>query len=106
VNARMTFAEMCRKKMEAMNDKERTRTMNGSLQTEVKDSIQGKDWIETYTRSPGESSVYSLSIVFDEPPAPAARDEFGRETCDAPAARRLQRMVNRLVNRVLNYRNM
>jgi len=27
----MTFAEMCRKKMDAMNDKERTRTMKGSL---------------------------------------------------------------------------
>ena len=33
VNARMTFAEMCRKKMDAMNDKESTRTMNGSLKT-------------------------------------------------------------------------
>ena len=27
-------------------------------------------------------------MVFDEPPAPAARDEFGRDTCE-PAARRL-----------------
>lgn len=26
-------------------------------------------------------------MVFDEPPAPAARDEFGLETCDAPARR-------------------
>lgn len=42
----------------------------------------------THTRSPGESSVYSFSIVFDEPPAPAALDEFGFATCE-PAARRL-----------------
>ena len=46
VNARMTFAEMCRKKMDAINDKESTRTMNGSLQTELNGSIQGKDWLE------------------------------------------------------------
>lgn len=32
VNARIIFAEMCRKKMEAMKERERTRTMNGSLQ--------------------------------------------------------------------------
>lgn len=31
VNARITLAEMCRKKMEAMNDSDRTRTMKGSL---------------------------------------------------------------------------
>lgn len=32
----------------------------------------------TYTRSPGESSLlYNLSMVPDEPPAPAARVEFG-----------------------------
>lgn len=41
-----------------------------------------------YTRSPGESSVYNLSIVFEDPPAPAARDELGFDTCE-PAARRL-----------------
>jgi hypothetical protein len=29
----MTFAEMCRKKMDAMNDKDSTRTMKGSLET-------------------------------------------------------------------------
>ena len=29
----MTFAEICRKKMDAINDKERTRTIKGSLQT-------------------------------------------------------------------------
>ena len=44
---------------------------------------------DTYTLSPGESSVYSFSIVLDDPPAPAARDELGLETCDVPA-RRLQ----------------
>lgn len=42
----------------------------------------------TYTLRPGESSVYSLSIVFDEPPAPAARVELGFETV-LPVARRL-----------------
>jgi len=57
--------------MDAMKESERTRTMKGS------------------TRSPGESSVYSLSIVLDDPPAPAARDELGLETCDAPARRRI-----------------
>ncbi len=45
---------------------------------------------DTYTLSPGESSVYSFSMVFDDPPAPAERDELGFETCDVPA-RRLQR---------------
>jgi len=55
--------------MEAMKDRERTRTMNGS------------------TLRPGESSVYSLSMVFDEPPAPAARVELGFETV-LPVARR------------------
>ena len=50
---------------------------------------------KTYTRRPGESSVYSLSIVFDDPPAPAARDEFGRgDTCEFPA-RRLQHPNNK-----------
>lgn len=28
-------------------------------------------------------------MVFDDPPAPAARVEFGRDTCADPAARRL-----------------
>jgi len=63
------LAEMCRKKMEAMKESERTRTMNGS------------------PLKPGESSVYSLSMVFDEPPAPADRDELGFETV-FPVARR------------------
>lgn len=44
----------------------------------------------TYTLRPGESSVYSLSMVFDEPPAPAARVELGFETA-LPVARRLTR---------------
>jgi len=69
VNTRMILAEMWRKKMDAMKDRERTRTMNGS------------------TLSPGESSVYSLSIVFDEPPAPAARVELGFDTCEPVALR-------------------
>ena len=46
----------------------------------------------TYTLRPGESSVYSLSMVFDEPPAPAARVELGFETV-LPVARRLTRRV-------------
>jgi hypothetical protein len=36
VNTRIIFAEMWRKKMEAMKDNERTRTMNGSLEHENK----------------------------------------------------------------------
>ena len=45
--------------------------------------------------------MYSLSIVLDEPPAPAARDELGFETCDA-TARRLQihTSANRLIENV------
>lgn len=31
VNARMTLAEMCRKKMEPMKDSDRTRTIKGSI---------------------------------------------------------------------------
>jgi hypothetical protein len=31
VNVRMILAEMCKKKMDAMKDRERTSTMNGSL---------------------------------------------------------------------------
>ena len=44
---------------------------------------------DTYTLRPGESSVYNFSMVFDDPPAPAARDELGLATCDV-AARRLR----------------
>lgn len=32
VNARMTFAEMCRKKMDPINESESTRTIKGSLE--------------------------------------------------------------------------
>ena len=46
----------------------------------------------TYTLRPGESSVYSLSMVFDEPPAPAARVELGFETM-FPVARRLSKRI-------------
>jgi len=41
------------------------------------------------TRNPGESSVYNFNIVFDEPPAPAARVEFGFDTCEPVALRRI-----------------
>jgi len=67
----MTLAAMWRKKIDAMKERERTSTMKGS------------------TLRPGESSVYSLSIVLEEPPAPAARDELGLETCEPVALRRI-----------------
>ena len=38
--------------------------------------------------------MYSLSIVFDEPPAPAARDEFGFCTV-LPVALRLEWMASK-----------
>ena len=50
----------CRPTTEKMKPKLRTRTTTGS------------------TRRPGLSSVYSFSIVPDEPPAPAERVELGR----------------------------
>ena len=61
-----------------------------------------------HTRRPGESSVYSFSIVFDDPPAPAALVELGFATCE-PAARRLveefvflkKTKIRRLTYRVL-----
>ena len=31
--------------------------------------------------------MYNFSIVLDDPPAPAERDELGLETCDVPARR-------------------
>lgn len=43
----------------------------------------------THTRNPGESSVYNFNIVFEEPPAPAAREELGLAAW-LPVARRLQ----------------
>ncbi len=86
--------------MDAMKERDRTRTMKGSLdknrvehagktigRARILRDERGGDW-GTYTRSPGESSVYNLSMVFDEPPAPAARVELGFETCE-PAALRL-----------------
>ena len=66
--------------MEAMKDSESIMTTKGS------------------TRSPCESSVYSLSIVLLDPPAPAARAELGfwvvwlvarRRTCPAPGGREI-----------------
>ena len=76
--------------MDAIKERERTRTMKGSLDEDhIKyaskqmarrmelqwDMEEGRN---TYTRSPGESSVYNLSMVLEDPPAPAARVEFGR----------------------------
>lgn len=43
--------------------------------------------MKTYTRSPGESSVYNRSIVLDDPPAPAAREELGFDTVEFVARR-------------------
>ena len=37
----MILAEMCRKKMEAMNESDSTRTMNGSLSSELSET---NDW--------------------------------------------------------------
>ena len=53
----------------------------------VNDNIMNQIATRTYTRRPGESSVYRRSIVFDEPPAPAARAELGFAACDAAALR-------------------
>jgi hypothetical protein len=93
----MILAEIWRKNMDAMKASESTRTMKGSLValllvSEVERKRVGEK--DTYTLSPGESSVYNFSIVLDDPPAPAARDELGRETCDVPA-RRLQTKIER-----------
>jgi hypothetical protein len=74
----MILALMWRKKMEAMKERERTRTMNGSLLVGQPGVVRATR--KTDTRRPGESSVYSLSIVFELPPAPAAREELGFET--------------------------
>jgi hypothetical protein len=62
--------------MDAMNESESTSTMNGSLRRRQQ-APAARAPSSTHTRSPGESSVYSLSIVFELPPAPAARDELG-----------------------------
>lgn len=90
--ARIILAEIWRKNIDAMNESERTRTMKGSLWKIAamvgigNDKSRAKEY-DTYTLRPGESSVYNFSMVFDDPPAPAARDELGL-TCDV-AARRL-----------------
>jgi hypothetical protein len=90
--ARIILAEIWRKNIDAMKESERTRTIKGSLwrsfgiSNDEKKGGGRKD--DTYTLRPGESSVYNFSMVFDDPPAPAARDELGLETCDV-AARRL-----------------
>jgi hypothetical protein len=91
--ARIILAEIWRKNMDAMKDSERTRTMKGSLwkivwRSLVSAMMRRAGEGDTYTLRPGESSVYNFSMVFDDPPAPAARDELGLETCDV-AARRL-----------------
>ena len=39
VNARMTLAEMCKKNIEPMKDRDRTRTMNGSLSKLISSSF-------------------------------------------------------------------
>jgi len=54
-----------------MKEMERTMTTNGSI------------------LRPGESSVYSLSIVLEDPPAPAAREELGLVDAAPAVARRL-----------------
>ena len=57
VNARMILEEMWRKKMEAMKESERTRTMKGSLWGK---RVKIGAWCDehgTHTRRPGESSV-------------------------------------------------
>ena len=64
-------------------------------------SNEGKKWEDdTYTLRPGESSVYNFNMVFDDPPAPAARDELGLEVCDV--ARRLQRKKDMTCQKDLN----
>ena len=77
--------------MEPIKESERTRTMKGSLALMVL-AVERRQWEkDAHTLSPGESSVYNFSIVLDDPPAPAARDELGLETCDCDVpARRLQ----------------
>lgn len=60
VNARIILAEMWRKNIDAMKERERTRTMKGSLdrhgdhQNKEKTTVKER---ETHTRRPGESSV-------------------------------------------------
>lgn len=79
--------------MEPIKESERTRTMKGSLALMVL-AVERRRWEKhAYTLSPGESSVYNFSMVLDDPPAPAARDELGLEICDCDVpARRLQKI--------------
>ena len=56
VNALISLAEMWRKKMEAMKDRDRTRTMNGSLKRSTL-AVQHVDLDITHILRPGESSV-------------------------------------------------
>jgi hypothetical protein len=101
--ARIILAEIWRKNIDAMNESERTRTMKGSLWKIVaivsNDDKRRAEEDDTYTLRPGESSVYNFSMVFDDPPAPAAREELGLATCDV-AARRLQKEKKRKKGRV------
>jgi hypothetical protein len=67
-------------------------TTTGSLKRD-KAGFQRKTWCEskgsTYTLRPGESSlVYSLIIVEDEPPAPAALVDIGFSVPSFKAAAR------------------
>ena len=52
----MILAEMWRKKMEAMKERERTRTMKGSLKRHSLEQPVTRG-LNAHTRSPGESSV-------------------------------------------------
>lgn len=95
------MAEIWRKNIDAMKESERTRTIKGSLWKIVIVGMrrrEGED--DTYTLRPGESSVYNFSMVFDDPPAPAARDELGLETCEV-AARRLQKEFRKIKSDML-----
>ena len=84
----MILAEIWRKNIDAMKESERTRTMKGSLE-KISGAVRPRKK-RAHTLRPGESSVYNLSMVLDDPPAPAARDELGFETCDDAPARRLR----------------
>jgi hypothetical protein len=54
----MILADMCRKKIDAMNERESTRTMNGSLNRQwLKRGGEERGWQVTHTLNPGESSV-------------------------------------------------
>lgn len=65
---------------------------------------KGTEKNRAHTRSPTESSVYNLSMVFDDPPAPAARDELGLAACDAPARRLQNRPISESVDNIATVR--